>query len=238
MPWKKTEKIFKVSHRTKNFAVLIKYQVSSRLSLTLYPFFCEKLIVGIKASRPALLADGLISAFAESSGLLVGLRTQRDEQVEENIQVICHTPVFTPSVEQKRGVMNCWKFYKHVDVPLQLQVFSCCCYYWGIVAPQVVLGSAVQGNRSAICIHISPLSWSSLRTHPPSHPSRPSQSTDLSSLGYIAASPLAVCFTYGSAHKSVPVSQFIPPPPCFHTSILYIFVSVLALQIDSSAPFF
>lgn len=100
MPWKKTEKIFKVLQRTKNFAVLIKYQVSSRLSLTLYPFFCEKLLVGIKASRPSLLADGLISAFAESSGLLVGLRTRCDEPVEENVQVICHTAVFTPSVEK------------------------------------------------------------------------------------------------------------------------------------------
>ena len=118
--------------------------------------------------------------------------------------------------------MNCWKFYKHVDVPLQLQVFSCCYYYWGIVASQVVLGSAVQGNRSAICIHISPLSWTSLRTHPPSHPSRPSQSTDLSSLGYIAASPLAVSFTYGSAHKSVPVSQFIPPTLFPHIHSLHL----------------
>lgn len=74
-------------------------------------------MVWIKASRPALLAGSLISAFAESSGLLIGLRTLYDEPVEENLQVICQTAVFTPSVEQKRWVMNCWKFLQACRCP-------------------------------------------------------------------------------------------------------------------------
>ena len=44
-----------------------------------------------------------------------------------------------------------------------------------------MLVSAVQRSESAICIHISSPSWTSLLP-PPSHPSRSSQSTELSSL--------------------------------------------------------
>ena len=46
---------------------------------------------------------------------------------------------------------------------------------WSIIALQCCLVSAVQQSESATCIHVS-------------HPSRSSQSTELSSLGYTAAS--------------------------------------------------
>ena len=51
----------------------------------------------------------------------------------------------------------------------------------------VVLVSGVQWSESAICIIISPPSLTSLPL-PPSHPSRSSQTTELSSLCYIAGS--------------------------------------------------
>ena len=54
----------------------------------------------------------------------------------------------------------------------------------------VALVSAVQPSDSAICIHVSPPSWISF-PRPPSHPSRPSQSTELRSLCCAA-----ICFTY------------------------------------------
>ena len=67
---------------------------------------------------------------------------------------------------------------------------------------------------------ISPPSCVSL---PPSlsHPSRWSESTELTSLCYAAASccfPLAICFTFGSVYMSMPLSHFVPaypsPSPC------------------------
>ena len=51
------------------------------------------------------------------------------------------------------------------------------CFY------NTVLVSAVQQRESAICIHISPPSWNSIPP-PPSHSSRVSQSTEMSSLCY------------------------------------------------------
>ena len=48
-----------------------------------------------------------------------------------------------------------------------------------------MLVSAIQQHESVICIHISPSSWVSLPP-PPSYPYRSTQSTELSSLCYIA----------------------------------------------------
>ena len=47
-----------------------------------------------------------------------------------------------------------------------------------------------------------------------SHPSRWSQSTELISLCYVAAShPLAIYFTFGSVYTSMPLSHFVPAYP-------------------------
>ena len=46
--------------------------------------------------------------------------------------------------------------------------------------------------------------------------------------------PPAIYFTHGSVYMSIPVSQFIPPPlppHRVHTSVLYVCVSIPALQI-------
>ena len=57
---------------------------------------------------------------------------------------------------------------------------------------------------------------------------------------------LVIYFIHISAYMSIPISQFIPPPPLLpplsplgvHTFVLYICVSISALQIGSSVPFF
>lgn len=78
----------------------------------------------------------------------------------------------------------------------------------------MLLVSAVQQGKTAIIIHMSPRSWTLPRSPPsPSHPSRSSQHTWLSSLCRIAAFPLASYFTHGSLCMSVLLSQFGPILP-------------------------
>ena len=50
--------------------------------------------------------------------------------------------------------------------------------------------------------------------------------------------PLAIYFTLSSVFMSNLISQFIPLSPSPNMSILYIYVSIPALQIGSSVPFF
>ena len=53
---------------------------------------------------------------------------------------------------------------------------------------------------------------------------------------------LVICFIHISVYMSIPISQFIPPPPLsplgVHTFVLYVCVSISALQTDSSVLFF
>ena len=58
---------------------------------------------------------------------------------------------------------------------------------------------------------------------------------------------LVIYFIHISVYMSIPISQFIPPPPPpplplsplgVHTFVLYICVSISALQTGSSVPFF
>ena len=55
-------------------------------------------------------------------------------------------------------------------------------------------------------------------------------------------SSLVIYFIHSSVYMSIPISQFIPPPPLsplgVHTFVLYVCVSFSALQIGSSVPFF
>ena len=49
--------------------------------------------------------------------------------------------------------------------------------------------------------------------------------------------PLAVCFTHGRVFMSILISQFVPPSPFPTVSpILYVCISIPALQIGSSVP--
>ena len=86
----------------------------------------------------------------------------------------------------------------------------------------VVLVSAVQQSESALCTHTSPHFWISFPFGSP-------QSSESSSL----------CYAVGSRQLPVLyISQFIPSPLAIHTLVLYVCVSISALQISSSIPFF
>ena len=101
-----------------------------------------------------------------------------------------------------------------------------------------MLVSAVQWSPSALCVRISPPPRVSL---PASH---------LTLLGHHIAPgwvpyatqqlPTSYCFTHGSVYMSVLLSQFVTPfsPSHVHKSVLYVCISIPALQIDSSVPFF
>ena len=88
--------------------------------------------------------------------------------------------------------------------------------YSDAVMNNVVLASAIQQSESAICIHIYPHFGTSL---PLSHPSRSPQSPELSSLGYIAGSPLLsvlqmavhICQSQSPSSFSFPHSMFTYP---------------------------
>ena len=89
----------------------------------------------------------------------------------------------------------------------------------------VVLVSAVQQSELSICIYISPPSSISYPTFLP----RP---IHLCLIEYQAELPilhkrflLGICFTHGSAHTSIPVSQFIPQPLlCLYVCFLFLYL--------------
>jgi len=68
-----------------------------------------------------------------------------------------------------------------------------------------MLVSAVQWSESAMGVHTPPPSWSFLPPHPSSHPSRSSHRAELPLL--YGSFPLALCFTHGHAHCSLPVQS-------------------------------
>ena len=70
--------------------------------------------------------------------------------------------------------------------------FNCFSLLESNYCTMLLLVSAVGQSESAIYIHISPPSWNSLHSPPPSHPSRLPQSTTLSSLCYTSGSHCAV----------------------------------------------
>ena len=76
-----------------------------------------------------------------------------------------------------------------------------------------MLVSAIQQYESAIGIHMSPPSWTSLPPPTPSHPSRLSQNTGLSCLCYTATSHQLSVLQYGNVYVSKPIAEFIPHFP-------------------------
>ena len=94
--------------------------------------------------------------------------------------------------------------------------------------------SAIQQHESAIGIHMSPSSWTSLPPPIPSHPSRLSQSTDLSSESY-GKFPLVIYLhmvMYMFLWYSLKLSHPLLSPPCPQVCSLCL-VSTAALQIGS-----
>ena len=74
--------------------------------------------------------------------------------------------------------------------------------------------------------------WDTTKHADTAHPARTSQSTEFCSRFY-GSFPLAVYFTDGDAYMSVLLSQFVPVslPPLCPQSLLYVCISVPALQI-------
>ena len=122
--------------------------------------------------------------------------------------------------------------------------FSLRCYLFlggaGRILHGVVFVSAVQRCESGTCVHISPPSWASFPPRTPIPPPRSSRSTELSSPA-IHQLPASFLFhTWWCIHinPNLPVHLTPASPAQVHTSDLYIFVSIPALKIGSSVPFF
>ena len=76
-------------------------------------------------------------------------------------------------------------------------------------------------EMSQLFVHIYPLPPGvPSHHHPPSHPFRSAQSTELNSLCQIAGSHS--CFTHRSTHPYIPISQFLPLPlTCPHLCLYF-----------------
>ena len=94
-------------------------------------------------------------------------------------------------------------------------------------------------NQLYIYIYIYTHTHTSPPSHSPSHSSTSSLSTMLCSLHYTACFHQQ-SFLYMAVHMSVLISQFLPPLThhWVHMSIPYVCVSIAALKIHSSIPFF
>ena len=105
-------------------------------------------------------------------------------------------------------------------------------FIWIYLLYIVVLVFSVQKSELAVCIPVFSPSWTST---PLGH----LRALNCKLPALISRIPLAICFTHGSAHMSIPVSEFIPPPPLrVYPSVLYACVSIPALKKGSSVPFF
>ena len=88
-------------------------------------------------------------------------------------------------------------------------------------------------------VHISPSSWASLP--PPSQSARSSQEHWAELLVLDSRFPLAICFTHGYIYMYICQcyarnSPTLPFPHCVCMSVLYICISIPALQIGWSVP--
>ena len=85
-----------------------------------------------------------------------------------------------------------------------------------VVVRWMDLESVIHQHESAIGIRMSPPSRTSLTPSTPSHPSRLSESTGLSSMCHTANFPLAIYFTYGNVYVSI-------CPPSSSPTVSYFF---------------
>ena len=111
-------------------------------------------------------------------------------------------------------------------------------FYWSIVAVQRCVSFGCTTTWISSMHHIYPASWTFLLTIP-IPPPRSSQRTELSScaIGQLPTSYLFYTwYWYDNANLPV-IPPSLPHPPCVHTSILYVCISILALQIGLAVPF-
>ena len=103
----------------------------------------------------------------------------------------------------------------------------------------VVLVSAVQWSESAICIHVSPPCWTSLPPPlPPDVGRHRAPSWAPCAVPQVPTSYLFYAWQCIYVKPNLPIHPILPFPHCVHTSVLYICISIPALQIGSSVPFF
>ena len=99
----------------------------------------------------------------------------------DNKKINCREKTFT--VREKLSARplrtSLWGFWFYFNFIIFLLAYNCF---------TMLLLSAVPRSESALCIHMSPLSYTSLSHSSSSYPSGSSQSTELSSLCYTAAS--------------------------------------------------
>ena len=117
--------------------------------------------------------------------------------------------------------------------------------YWSKIALQGCVSFCCITKWISYTYTYMPIFPSSCISLPPSlsHPSRWSQSTELISLCYVAASHYPsilhlVVYIYICPCHSLTSSQLTLPPPCVLKSILYICVFIPVLPLGSSEPFF
>ena len=102
-------------------------------------------------------------------------------------------------------------------------------FYWNIIVWQCCASFCCTRSESSISIHISPPFWISL-------PSKLPQQTS----AIYSRFSLFIYFIHSRVYMSIPISHFIPPPLLLrvHIFVLYACVSISALQVSSSLPFF
>ena len=138
------------------------------------------------------------------------------------------------SVDGHLGCFHVLTIVNSAAVSIGVHV-SFCLFLIGVqLLYDIVLASVVQRSESATWTHLArPLA--SL-----SHPSTWLPSTELSSLCHTAAShQLSIRHTVVQLCQSSLSNSFHAPfPPCAHMSVLYVWVSIPALEIGSSVPLF
>ena len=127
------------------------------------------------------------------------------------------------------------KFWcSHINIIiLWFQLFFCLFFMDNCFG--ILLFSDKYQHESALGIHMSLPSWTSLPSLIPSHPSRLLQSTR-SSLHHTAKFSLGIYFTYYNVYVSIHPSLSFPH--CAHKSVLYVCVSIATMQIGLSVQSF
>ena len=121
--------------------------------------------------------------------------------------------------------------------PSQLFFLFKCIFNWRIIALQCFIGfcyTTMWISHKHTNVH------SLLNLFPPPHLSSDCHRPPGWAPTQLAQLPTSY-FTYGDIYVSMPISQLAPPSSpcrCVHKSVLYIYVSIPALQMCSSVPFF